>query len=423
MREAGLDRCNSFKGERIMNAVGIDVSKGKSTVTIRQPGDVVVLAPRDYHHTQSSINDLITTIKYLEGETKVCMEHTGRYYEPMASWLSEAGIFVSAVNPWLIKNFGNESIRTPKTDKADAKKIACFALDRWAKLPQYSRMDELRNQLKTMNRQFSFYMDQKTAMKNNLIALLDQTFPGANGFFDSPARSDGSQKWVDFVYTYWHVDCVRGKSLAAFTEHYKNWCKRKGYNFSAGKAEGVYLAAADLIAVFPKDDNTKLLIRQAVTMLNVASETVETLRIKMDQTASQLPEYPVVLAMDGVGSTLGPQLIAEIGDVTRFKHRGALTAYASVEPRPNESSDYARKSNPTTKKGSPHLRKTLFQIMDGLIQRSPADNPIYAFMDKKRAQGKPYYVYMTAGANKFLRIYYGKVNAFLSPSEETQDQS
>ena len=156
-----------------MNAVGIDVSKRKSTVTIRQPGDKVILPPRDFRHTQSSINELIATIKSLEGETKVCMEHSGRYYEPVASWLSAAGIFVSAVNPLLIKEFGNESIRAPKTDKADAKKIARFALDRWAKLPQYSRMDDLRNQLKTMNRQFGFYMDQKTAMKNNLIALLD----------------------------------------------------------------------------------------------------------------------------------------------------------------------------------------------------------------------------------------------------------
>ncbi len=69
---------------------------------------------------------------------------------------------------------------------------------------------------------------------------------------------------------------------------------------------------------------------------------------------------------------------------------------------------------PTTKKGSPYLRKTLFQIMDGLIKRSPVDDPVYAFMDKKRAQGKPYYVYMTAGANKFLRIYYGRVREYLS---------
>ena len=403
-----------------MNAVGIDVSKGRSTVTIRQPGDVVVLPPQDFRHTQSSINDLIATIRELDGETKVCMEHTGRYYEPVASWLSAAGIFVSAVNPCLIKDFGDESLRAPKTDKADAMKIARFALDRWTKLRQYSRMDELRNQLKTMNRQFGFYMEQKTAMKNNLIALLDQTFPGANDFFDSPARSDGSQKWVDFVYAYWHVDCVRSKSLSAFAEHYQNWCKRKGYNFSADKAEEIYLAASDLIAVFPKDEMTKLLVQQAVTMLNTASETVETLRVKMDQTASLLPEYPIVMSMEGVGPTLGPQLMAEIGDVTRFDHRGALTAFAGVDPGVTQSGDFSQKSNRTSKKGAPQLRKTLFLIMDGLIQRSPVDDPVYAFMDKKRAEGKPYYVYMTAGANKFLRIYYGRVREYLASVSDTR---
>ena len=405
-----------------MNAVGIDVSKGKSTVTIRRPGDIVVMSPRDIPHTQSAINDLIDLIRGLDGDTKVCMEHTGRYYEPVATWLSDAGIFVSAVNPMLIKDFGDDSLRSPKTDKADSKKIARYTLDRWAKLKQYGSMDKTRNQLKTMNRQFGFYMAQKTAMKNNLIALLDQTFPGVNDFFDSPARSDGSQKWVDFVHTYWHVDCVRSRSQDAFTEHYQNWCKRKGYNFSAAKAEDIYQLSSDMIAVFPKDDCTKLLIRQAVAMLNTASETVESLRLKMDVTASTLPEYPVVMAMNGVGPTLGPQLMAEIGDVTRFTHRGALTAFAGVDPGKNDSGQHIQKSVPTTKKGSPYLRKTLFQIMDGLIKRSPADDPVYAFMDKKRAQGKPYYVYMTAGANKFLRIYYGRVKEYLSTLAEAEEK-
>ncbi len=407
-----------LKGACFMNAVGIDVSKGKSTVAIYQPGDQVVLKPCEFRHTQSDIRSLIGIIRELKGETKVCMEHTGRYYEPVASWLSDAGIFVSAVNPILIKQFGDDSLRAPKTDKADAKKIARYTLDRWTKLKQYGHMDELRNQLKTMNRQFGFYMDQKTAMKNNLIALLDQTYPGANAFFDSQARSDGSQKWVDFVYTYWHVDCVRGKSLEAFTEHYKNWCKRKGYNFSAAKAKEVYNDSSDLIAVFSKNANTKMLIHQAVEMLNLASRTVEALRTEMDKAASSLPEYPVVLAMNGVGTTLGPQLMAEIGDVTRFTKRGALTAFAGVDPGKNESGQYSQKSVHTSKKGSPYLRKTLFQIMESLIQRSPADDPVYAFMDKKRSQGKPYYVYMTAGANKFLRIYYGRVNEYLSSLSE-----
>ena len=79
--------------------------------------------------------------------------------------------------------------------------------------------------------------------------------------------------------------------------------------------------------------------------------------------------------------------------------------------------------DPAAKKGSPHLRKTLFQIMDGLIQRSPQDNPVYTFMDKKRAEGKPCCVYIAAGANKFLRIYYGKVNAFLSPKGDAEAEA
>ena len=105
-----------------MNAVGIDVSKVKSTGTIRRPGDVVLMPPCDIPHTQSAINALIEQIKTLDGETKACMEHTGRYYEPVANWLSDAGIFVSAVNPILIRDFGDDSLRAPKTDKADSKK-------------------------------------------------------------------------------------------------------------------------------------------------------------------------------------------------------------------------------------------------------------------------------------------------------------
>ena len=139
-----------------MNAVGIDVSKGKSTVTIRRTGDVILMPPCDIPHTQSAINALIERIRSLDGETKVCMEHTGRYYEPIATWLSDAGIFVSAVNPILIKDFGDDSLRTPKTDKADSKKIARYTIDRWAKLKQYGNMDKTRNQLKTMTGSLAF---------------------------------------------------------------------------------------------------------------------------------------------------------------------------------------------------------------------------------------------------------------------------
>ena len=398
-----------------MNAVGIDVSKRKSTVAILRPGGKVVVKPFDVPHFSADFQSLENLIRKLDGETRIVMECTGRYYEPIARELSQAGFFVSAVNPQIIRNFQGQDnpLRKVKTDKADSIKIARYTLDRWANLKQYSLMDELRSQLKTMNRQFDFYMKHKTAMKNNLISLIDQTYPGANTYFDSPAREDGSQKWVDFIAAYWHVACVRKKSLSAFTDHYQKWCSRRKYNFSKSKAEEIYGKAKELIPVLPKDSFTKRIIKQAVDQLNAASQTVEQLRTLMNETASKLPEYPIVMAMKGVGPSLGPQLMAELGDVTRFTHRGAITAFAGVDPGVNDSGDYSQKSVHASKHGSPVLRKTLFQIMDILIKTKP-DDAVYRFMDKKRSEGKPYYVYMTAGANKFLRIYYGRVKEYLS---------
>ena len=289
-----------------MNAVGIDVSKGKSMVAILRPYGEIVSKPFEVKHTVSGIRSLIKQIRSIDGESRIVMEHTGRYYEPLVRALSQANLFVSAVNPKLIKDFSDNSLRKVKSDRADALKIARYTLDSWTELRQYSLMDEIRNQLKTMNRQFDFYHKHKTAMKNNLIGILDQTYPGANTYFDSPARDDGSQKWVDFAITYWHVDCVRKLSLNAFIDHYQKWCKRKKYNFSESKAEEIHRTAKELVPVLPKDDLTKLIIKQAVEQLNTASQTVEQLRIMMNEAASKLPEYPVVMAMKGVGKSLGP---------------------------------------------------------------------------------------------------------------------
>lgn len=396
-----------------MNAVGIDVSKGKSMIAIIRPYGEIVSLPFEIRHTSNEISSLIAQIQSIDGESRIVMEHTGRYYEPLARELSQANLFVSAINPKLIKDFGDTSLRKVKSDKADAIKIARYALDSWNDLKQYSLMDEIRNQLKTMNRQFGFYMKHKTAMKNNFIAILDQTYPGVNTYFNSPARDDGSQKWVDFATAYWHVDCVLKMSFHAFTVHYQKWCKRNKYNFSQLKAEEIYGTAKELVPLLPKDHLTKLIVKQAVDQLNITSKTVESLRTLMNETASKLPEYSIVMGMKGVGSSLGPQLIAEIGDVTRFTHKGALTAFAGVDPGVNQSGTYEQKSVHTSKRGSSSLRKTLFQVMDALIKTKPQDDAVYQFLDKKRAQGKPYYVYMTAGANKFLRIYYGRVKEYL----------
>lgn len=399
------------------NVAGVDVSKGKSMVSVLRPFGEVVAKPFAVRHTGSELKELADYLKSLDGETRVVMEHTGRYYEPVAQFLSDTGIFVSAVNPKLIKDYGNNSLRKVKTDAADSRKIARYGLDNWVELRQHTPMDTIRYQLKTLNRQQGLYSKTKTMMKNNLIALLDQTYPGVNALFDSPAREDGSQKWVDFSTTFWHVDSVRSLSLSAFTERYRKWCKRHGYNFRENKATEIHTGAQELIAMLPKNDLTKLMVQQAIGSLNAISKSVEQLKSEMRTLSAQLPEYPVVMGMRGVGESLGPQLMAEIGDVTRFSHRGSITSFAGVDPGASQSGAYEAKSVHTSKSGPPELRKALFLVMDCLLKTMPQDDQVYRFMDKKRAEGKPYLVYMTAGANKFLRIYYGRVKEYLASLE------
>lgn len=405
-----------------MNAVGIDVSKGRSTVAILRPMGEVVQAPEDVNHDAVSLERLAYKILALGEETKVLMEATGRYHEPVAAELHEHGIFVSVVNPLVIHNYSTDnSVRKVKNDQKDSIKIAKFCLDRWTELREYTPMDALRQQLKLVSRQYDLYMKTRVTLENNLISLTDKVFPGVNEMFKSPERADGHQKWADFITTFWHCECISRVSEAAFTERYKKWCKRKGYNFSATKASDIYIDSLGHIVTLPKNDNTKLLIQTAAKEFTAVSELMAVVKTQMIALAKQLPEYDTVMAMYGVGDVTGPQLMAEIGDVRNFPRRSSIVAFAGIDPEVDKSGKNQSDGKPTTKRGSPHLRKTLFQIMSTYLKLSPQDEPVYQFLDKKRTEGKPYYVYMTAGANKFLRIYYARVKECLAALEAEEN--
>lgn len=396
-----------------MNSVGIDVSKGRSTVAVMRPFGEVVISPVEVRHTDSELSKLAGLLKSLNGETRVVMEATGNYHVPVARSLHDAGLYVSVVNAKLVHGYGNNDLRRVKTDRKDAVKLANYGLDRWLTLPRYSPEEDIRLLLKNCYRQYRQYAKVQTTLKNNLISMLDTIFPNANRLFSSPARADGSEKWVDFISAFWHCGCVSNHSEKAFTSKYLRWCRKRGYNFSNEKAHAIYAKAGDCIGVIPMSDTAKLLVEQAVSQLKTTSAALAVLRQEMQRLAALLPEYPVVMEMFGVGPTLGPQLMAEIGDVRRFHSKKALVAFAGIDAPPNDSGDISGRHRGMSKVGASSLRRTLFLVMSVYLQIAPLDEPIYQFMDRKRAEGKPYRVYMMASANKFLRRYYAIVKAYL----------
>ena len=402
-----------------MNSVGIDISKGRSTIAVMRPFGEVVISTFEVCHTDSELSALARRLKSLNGETRVVMEATGNYHAPVAKLLHDAGLYVSVVNAKLVHGYGNNDLRRVKTDRKDAVKLANYGLDRWLTLPRYVPEEDTRLLLKNCYRQYRQYSKVQTVLKNNLISLLDTVFPNVNRLFSSPARADGSEKWVDFVAEFWHCGCICERSEKAFVSKYQKWCKKHGYNFGKEKACAIYAEASGHIGVMPKSETTKLLVEQAVSQLRATSAALAALKHEMQSLASMLPEYPAVMDMFGVGLTLGPQLIAEIGDVRRFYSKKALVAYAGLDAPPNDSGDVTGRHKSMSKVGASSLRRTLFLVMSAYLQNAPLDEPVYQFMDKKRAEGKPYRVYMMASANKFLRIYYATVKAYLESLEHT----
>lgn len=397
-----------------ITAVGIDVSKGKSTVAVRRPGGEIVMMPFVVLHTAEDLAELTNTLRSIGGEIRVVMEHTGMYWRPIALALKEAGFFVSVVNAMLIHDFSDNSIRKIKTDRADSLKIANYALTFWQELRDYSVEDETRQMLKIQSRLYERTLNSSVALRNGLISLLDQTFPGANKLFDEQRTKAGHIKWVDFVRRFWHKDCVAASSFSSFADTFQKWCKRTGYHYSLSDAKRIHGIARNSVATLAKNDSTKLLITQAVDSLNAVYDTLQILRSEMQRLASLLPEYEIVMGMQGAGPITGPQLMAEIGDVRRFTSKGALVAFAGVDAPPFQSGSFDSKSRHVSKRGSPHLRRVLFTICSVILQHSDPENAVFQFMDKKRAEGKHFYVYTVAGGAKFLRIYYAKVKEYLN---------
>ena len=373
-----------------MNSVGIDISKGRSTVAVMRPFGEVVISPVEVRHTDSELSELARQLKSLNGETRVVMEATGNYHAPVAKLLHDAGLYVSVVNAKLVHGYGNNELRRVKTDRKDAVKLANYGLDRWLTLPRYVPEEDTRLLLKNCYRQYRQYSKVQTVLKNNLISLLDTVFPNVNRLFSSPIREDGSEKWVDFVAEFWHCRCVSEKSERAFTSKYLRWCRKHGYNFREAKAHTIYAEASGHIDVMSKSETTKLLVEQAVAQLRATSTALAVLKHEMQSLASMLPEYPVVMDLFGVGPTLGPQLIAEIGDVRRFYSKKALVAYAGLDAPPNDSGDVTGRHKSMSKIGASSLRRTLFLVMSVYLLTAPLDEPVYQFMDRKRAEGKPY---------------------------------
>jgi len=408
-----------------MISIGIDVAKESSMVCMLKPYGEIVAAPFAVAHREPDVLRLIDRIKGLGEEARVVLEATGVYHLPLVSMLREAGIFVAVVNPLDMKRYAAGSMRQGKSDKLDAVKIAAYGLDRWMQLRNFDGEDAVYGELKLLGRQYYHYNRLAVEQKLALTNLLDRTMPGIKRILKSRQQMRPTRdKLLDFVAEYWHYDTITAMHESAFVDSYNAWAKAHGYHRSDDTARRIYAAAREGVPTLRADSvSSRLLMEQCVRTMRELNGTLETILHRMMELAVTLPEYAVVRAMPGVGDVLSCKLIAEIGDVRRFKSGSALVAYAGLDSPPDQSGTSKDGNRPMSKRGSAILRKTGYELMLCLKSVKPAtDSAVYEYLLKKEAEGKPEKVAKIAAFNKFLRIYYARVCEVYDALEHTQAQ-
>ena len=399
-------------------SVGIDVSMGKSTIAIISTDGEVISEPFEIEHTKSGFNLVLEKIKDIpKGNVKFVMESTGNYCKSLLKIIIDNGYFVTVENPLTIKKYCDINIRKVKTDKKDALKIACYGSERWHKLIRYTTSDEIYSELRFLSRQYDEQMSLKVMKKIHLSGLIEVTFPGLKKIFNGDSVY---MLMLDVYKKYYHPSLVLSKSKSSFIRDVEKISKKTGHRIGTRVAEEMYFLANECIPSSPCNESTQLAVSNCVLLLQNLEEITNNIIAKMDELARQLPEFETVSNMSGVGNKIRARLIAEIGDVRRFKNSNCLIAYAGIDVPPFQSGQFVATNRRITKRGNKHLRKVGYEAMKSLKTVKPIkDNAVYLFILKKEDEGKGSITAKIAGLNKFLRIYYARVMEVYKNLENT----
>ena len=401
-----------------MISVGIDVSKGKSVVCAMKPGGEVLFAPLEILHTTEDLVSLATTLQNYSEEVRVVLEATGHYHWPVVSLLVENNIFVSCINSLRMSRYCAQDIRKGKSDKIDSIKIASYGIAYWSDLEPISPTGEAYEELRFLSRQYYQHTSFLIKAKINLGNLLDQTMPGIKVLLHSENRTN---KYLYVVERYWHFGNILHMGETAFTNDFCEWGKEKRFLKNKIIANRIFMLAHNGITTLPLSRSTKLVMQEAIKMVQEAEKSKDVILQRMQELACGLPEYATVLAMEGVGPILAPRLIAEIGDVRRFHSGSALIAYTGIDAPEKQSGSFRAEHRRISKRGNKYLRKTGYEIMTTITSNKPDNDAVYNFIMKKKAEGKRGKLALIAGLNKFLRIYYARVKEVYQETEARFD--
>ena len=386
--------------------VSIDVSKGKSDYQAFKNLNVKYTSSRSIKHTKEGFDEIVNLVREMEKklETEVCVvyEATGVYHRVLKKVLEDNNIKQFIINPLLsAKTRKNDSLRSPKTDKLDPKSIAKTYYSH--SLHNSHKQETIYHELRELSR---YYEDILVHIRKDKVAFraqLDVVFPGYDALFDDLYGPVA----LAVIEKYPHPEMLQKKKINTVSKVIQNkTCHRQAV--SDTMADKAIEYSKTIYSGCDKDDIEVLILQRLIKKLNEDMAEAERTIGEMIKLAQELPDFSIIKSIPGIGDNLAARIIAELGDMTRFKKKNELVAFAGLDPRISESGKNDGDHMHITKKGNKRLRCLLYLAVTCSIRLKRDDNSIKEFYIKKKQQSNPMCskAAKTACASKLVRIIY-----------------
>lgn len=375
---------------------GVDIAKADHVIAAVDETGAEVARPMAFKNTEAGFERCVAwleSIAQTEDDVFVGMEATGHYWMACFAYLTAAGYRACVVNPMQVSAMRKlKGLSGVKNDRIDSFLIA--------ETLRQGNYDETRlatdevQALKRLTRYHQGLKQELATVKTQAVCVLDAYFPEYAGLF-SDMFGAASLKVLSECPTPSEVARKRASSIA------KMLSEGSHGRLGADRAARVKAAARSSVGIRLGEDAASFQIKTMVSQIEFLNATIAKVEREVEGLLERIE--PNITTIPGVSTTTGAQIVAEIGDVKRFKNAASIVKYAGLNSGVDESGKFSAEGVPITKQGSPYLRRSLWLAANRARQFDPR---LKAFYDKKRREGKPHRVAVTACARKLCHVVY-----------------
>lgn len=362
-----------------MFIVGVDVAKRSHEAIVLDDSGSIVRKAFNFKNDSTGFRKLTAVLDSVSTDPSdfiVGMESTAHYWLALYSALRKRGYTVHVLNPIQSNALSGMYIRQVKNDERDSFIIA--EVIRFGRYTEGGLPPSELYELRELCRARSFIVDMTADLKRKVIALLDQAFPEYETVFSNIFGLTSSELLLN-CSTPEEILAIDTAQLARIIEV----PSRK--RFSTPKAEQIKEVASNSFGIVLEYGSMGLLIKQYMEHIRYTEKQIAELEAKIAELYAHFDTQ--LTTIPGIGTTLAATILSEIGDISRFSSAAKLAAFAGIDPTVKQSDEFTATHNHMSKRGSPYLRRALWQASTCAVIHDPA---LKAFFEKKRAEGKPY---------------------------------